>query len=40
MASHSAEDQQVLDQLVYRVCRAFYEPRYIVVMDVINKLKQ
>ncbi|KAF9923526.1 hypothetical protein FBU30_006426 [Linnemannia zychae] len=40
MATHSAEDQQVLDQLVYRVCRAFYEPRYIVVMDVINKLKQ
>ncbi|KAF9926456.1 hypothetical protein BGZ75_007467 [Mortierella antarctica] len=40
MSSHSAEDQQVLDQLVYRVCRAFYEPKYIVVMDVINKLKQ
>ncbi|KAF8924071.1 hypothetical protein EDD21DRAFT_419003 [Dissophora ornata] len=38
--SNSPEDQQVLDQLVYRVCRAFYEPRYIVVMDVINKLKQ
>ncbi|KAG0202816.1 hypothetical protein BGX28_004765 [Mortierella sp. GBA30] len=40
MSTHSAEDQQVLDQLVYRVCRAFYEPKYIVVMDVINKLKQ
>ncbi|KAF9438848.1 hypothetical protein BGZ76_003873 [Entomortierella beljakovae] len=38
--STSPEDQLVLDQLVYRVCRAFYEPRYIVVMDVINKLKQ
>ncbi|KAI1300117.1 hypothetical protein EDD11_006296 [Mortierella claussenii] len=38
--SNSPEDQQVLDQLVYRVCRAFYEPKYIVVMDVINKLKQ
>ena len=40
MATHSAEDQQVLDQLVYRVSRAFYEPKYIVVMDVINRLKQ
>ncbi|KAF9425628.1 hypothetical protein BGZ94_007376 [Podila epigama] len=40
MTSHSAEDQQVLDQLVYRVSRAFYEPRYIVVMDVINRMKQ
>ncbi|KAF9301546.1 hypothetical protein BGZ74_006588 [Mortierella antarctica] len=40
MTTHSAEDQLVLDQLVYRVCRAFYEPRYIVVMDVINKMKQ
>ncbi|KAF9899080.1 hypothetical protein BX616_003294 [Lobosporangium transversale] len=38
--SNSPEDQQVLDQLVYRVCRAFYEPKYIVVMDVINKMKQ
>ncbi|KAF9351012.1 hypothetical protein BGX34_000858 [Mortierella sp. NVP85] len=38
--SNSPEDQLVLDQLVYRVCRAFYEPKYIVVMDVINKLKQ
>ncbi|KAF8985471.1 hypothetical protein BGZ46_004064 [Entomortierella lignicola] len=38
--SNSPEDQLVLDQLVYRVCRAFYEPRYIVVMDVINKMKQ
>ncbi|KAG0363137.1 hypothetical protein BC939DRAFT_459143 [Gamsiella multidivaricata] len=37
---NSPEDQQVLDQLVYRVCRAFYEPRYIAVMDVINKMKQ
>ncbi|KAG0050448.1 hypothetical protein BGZ83_004797 [Gryganskiella cystojenkinii] len=38
--THSAEDQYVLDQLVYRVARAFYEPKYIVVMDVINKQKQ
>ncbi|KAF9970053.1 hypothetical protein BGZ73_007346 [Actinomortierella ambigua] len=37
MATQNPEDQAVLDQLVYRVSRAFYDPRSIVVMDVINK---
>ncbi|KAG0264599.1 hypothetical protein DFQ27_001120 [Actinomortierella ambigua] len=40
MATQNPEDQAVLDQLVYRVSRAFYDPRSIVVMDVINKQRQ
>ncbi|KAG0234817.1 hypothetical protein BGW41_000996 [Actinomortierella wolfii] len=40
MATQNPEDQAVLDQLVYRVGRAFYDPRSIVVMDLINKQRQ